>query len=111
MRKNMKRWSLAAALVVGALTIGCGSEATDRPQDCREDEYYNEARSRCMTCPAVFEPTCRPGCGLEVISDPRGCPLLICEEDCQGCDEGESWDEEEEICRDGEEEDAEENEE
>ena len=94
----MKRWSIAAALVIGAFWMGCGTEAGDRPQDCREDQYYNEARRQCLSCPAVVEPICRPGCGVEVISDQRGCPLMICEEACQGCEADQQWDPEEELC-------------
>lgn len=90
------------------LVLSCGSEATDRPQDCREDQFFNEARRVCQTCPAVSEPACRPGCGFEIISDPRGCPVMTCESLCQGCDADEIWDPVAELCAPQEEEDEEE---
>jgi hypothetical protein len=76
----------------------CGSEPTDRPQDCRENQYYDEGTRRCRTCPAVVEPECRPGCEPQVESDQRGCPVLRCDELCEGCEGDLIWDDEAEMC-------------
>lgn len=89
------RWWVAVGLL---LVMGCGSEIRDRPQDCRENQYFDESQRRCRTCPAVQEPECRPGCELEVGEDQRGCPVLRCEPLCQGCEVGEVWDGELEAC-------------
>lgn len=91
----------AKVLVVGVMMVGfgCGSEPTDRPQDCREDEYFDEGRRQCRSCPAVLEPVCRPGCEPVVVLDQRACPQLRCDAACQGCEAGEEWDEEAESCQ------------
>ncbi|RAL22937.1 hypothetical protein DL240_08575 [Lujinxingia litoralis] len=86
----MKKWILAAGFL---FAMGCGSEATDRPEDCHQGEYYDEAGEKCISCPAVQEPQCREGCGLEIVQDQRGCPLARCESGCEGCADGEVYDE------------------
>ncbi len=81
------------------LLMGCGSgEVRDRPEDCDSHQYFDENRERCRTCPATSEPECMPGCGLESVQDNRGCPVLRCDPGCEGCDEGETWNTEEESC-------------
>ena len=75
---------LTFLLLVGL--IACGTEPTDRPQDCRENQWFDEAQRRCRTCPAVEEPECRPGCEPEVVRDQRDCPVLRCQEICEGDD-------------------------
>ncbi|MFU8805882.1 MAG: hypothetical protein ACNA8W_18865 [Bradymonadaceae bacterium] len=74
--------------VVLALSLGCGGEASDRPEDCRSGQYYDRAQRLCVTCPAVAEPTCMEGCGFRIRSDDRGCPVAQCAVDCDLCDEG-----------------------
>ncbi len=94
----MTKWiGILMVLLIGA-TMGCGSEATDRPSDCRVNEYFDDGRRQCRTCPAVLEPTCRPGCDTVMERDQRDCPVLRCEPICQGCDQGERWDDEAESC-------------
>ncbi|TXD38335.1 hypothetical protein FRC98_05420 [Lujinxingia vulgaris] len=92
---SVKKWMLAAAVL---LMVGCGAEATDRPEDCRQGEYYNEANEECMTCPAVQEPQCREGCGLEIFDDQRGCPVARCESGCEGCADDEVYEESTNQC-------------
>ena len=94
----MMRWVLIA-MTAAMMAVGCGAtEAGDRPQDCHDDEYFDEGNQQCRTCPAVIEPECLPGCGLETIEDQRGCPILRCVQGCEGCDGGRIWDPDEERC-------------
>lgn len=97
----MRQWIVIAMVVVGAgFGAACGgdNEVRDRPEDCRSDQYFDEGREQCRTCPAVDEPQCLPGCGFEVDEDSRQCPILRCDATCPGCDEGESWNREQERC-------------
>lgn len=96
----MRALTLLFTFLVALTFASCGSEATDRPQDCRDDQYYNEALRLCQTCPAVQEPTCRPSCGAEIVSDQRGCPVMICDDLCPGCDSDQYWNSEDEQCVD-----------
>ncbi len=103
MEQELKRWAwlLVTAMVLGL--VGCGSsEVRDRPSDCRDDQFFDERRELCRSCPAVEEPTCLSGCDVVVGSDRRGCPVLRCEALCQGCDEGQVWDGQAEACVDAE---------
>ncbi len=95
----MKRiWPLTLLMLL-TLSFACGGgEGTDRPEDCGEGEYFDEANELCVTCPSVVEPECMPGCDVEVVVDNRECPVLECEEDCEGCEEDEEWDEEQQRC-------------
>ena len=104
-----QRWTVGVAIVVGwgvamgMMMAGCGSsEVRDRPSDCRADQYFDESRELCRSCPAAEEPECVPGCGVEVGEDRRGCPILRCEPMCRGCEEGQAWDGEAEACVDAE---------
>ncbi len=95
----MATWMRVMVMVVLALVVGCGSsEVRERPEDCDRSQYFHQGQQACRTCPAVIEPTCMPGCGLEVVKDHRGCPILRCEPGCEGCDEGEVWDSEAQRC-------------
>lgn len=98
MKKAMKLAIFCLIAIAMSFATGCGSEGTDRPQDCRDNEYFDEGRSQCRTCPAVVEPQCRQGCEPVVHSDQRNCPVLRCDALCQGCDDGEYWDDEAESC-------------
>ncbi len=92
---------LMVMAAVGMMALGCGGserEVRDRPEDCTQDQYFDEGRERCRSCPAVEEPECKQGCGLDVERDHLGCPYLICEVGCPGCEEGERWNAEEERC-------------
>lgn len=96
----MKKFGMQVVMAaILAFAVGCGSESTDRPQDCRDDEYFDEGRKQCRSCPAVLEPVCRPGCEAEVVLDQRECPQLRCGALCEGCGAEEEWDEESESCR------------
>lgn len=68
------------------MLIGCG-DPTDRPEDCNPNQYFDEARKLCFTCPAPREPRCDDGCGIRVTSDDRGCPVAEClvGDDCSMC--------------------------
>lgn len=79
----MKWYSkLIASVVLVVMTgVSCG-EATDKPEDCTDNEYFDEGRELCRTCPAIAEPTCREGCGFAVESDSRGCAVAVCALDC-----------------------------
>ena len=68
----------------------CG-EATDRPQDCSADEFFDEADSQCTSCPALTIPGCREGCAILVSSDDRGCPEASCDLSCDACPQGSSF--------------------
>lgn len=92
---SVKKLMFAAAVLV---VWGCGAEATDRPEDCRDGQYFDEARELCTSCPAVQEPQCREGCGLEIFSDQRGCPVARCEAGCEGCAEGEVFEQSSNQC-------------
>lgn len=70
---------LAAVVLLAACG---GDEGSERPADCQEDEYYDEGTERCISCPAVVEPECPPGCEVVVVQDQRECPALECEQDC-----------------------------
>jgi hypothetical protein len=95
----MRMWTISALVATLLMSMGCGNtEVRDRPEDCRGDEYFDEGRERCRTCPAVTEPECLPGCGFTVTEDNRGCPVRQGDPTCPGCDEGEEWDREEERC-------------
>lgn len=99
MTKRRKTIIRTAAVLLVMLMVACGgAEGTDRPGDCDDDEFYDEGNERCVTCPAVVEPECLPGCGFELVEDNRECPQLRCAEGCEGCNEGEIWDEEQERC-------------
>ena len=63
------------------LGFGCG-EATDDPEDCTSNEYFDEGREICRACPAIIEPTCRDQCSYELVQDSRGCPVAQCQLDC-----------------------------
>lgn len=67
--------------------IGCG-EPTDRPEDCTANEFFDETRRLCVTCPAIVAPTCDEGCGFEIVQDQNGCPAATClsGEGCDMCD-------------------------
>lgn len=69
-------WSVVVLMACG------GAEGTDRPGDCDDDQYYDEGNERCVTCPAMVAPECRPGCEVVVVEDNRDCPTLECEQDC-----------------------------
>ena len=79
--KTMKMWRRAIiALMAAALLAGCGgADGSDRPEDCSEVQYFDEGSSQCRSCPAVAEPECMTGCGVEVIEDNRSCPVLRCD--------------------------------
>lgn len=64
-------------VVASVFALGCG-DPTDRPEDCNPNEYFDEARKLCFTCPAPSEPVCDDGCGIRIESDERGCPVAEC---------------------------------
>ncbi|MEZ4459664.1 MAG: hypothetical protein R3E66_08005 [bacterium] len=68
-------------IVVIFAAFGCG-EPTDDPQDCTQNEYFDDAKQLCETCPAVEEPECRDGCGYTVTKDERSCPIAVCNDVC-----------------------------
>lgn len=93
------RWLVWALLVVAAglaWAPGCGSR--DRPGDCTPHEYFNERTKRCTSCPAVEVPSCKPGCGYEIVEDERGCPSAECRPACDLCAVGERFSEESSQC-------------
>lgn len=95
----MQRIIHGVIAVAAVICIGCGGgEGTERPEDCDTDEYYDEVDEVCLTCPAVVEPECLPGCPAVVVEDDRDCPVLRCEPECPGCDDEERWDDEEKRC-------------
>ena len=99
--REMRRKIMAVAAMI--VLMGCGSaEVRERPEDCEAHQVFNEDRERCESCSASPAPECLPGCGFEVVEDGRGCPVLRCPAACEGCDEGESWDNEEQRCVTGE---------
>lgn len=92
-------WRRIVAIAVIFALWGCGSgEVRERPEDCANHQYFDETREQCRTCAAVVEPECPDGCGLEVVEDQRGCPVLRCHQGCSGCEEGEVWNPQEERC-------------
>lgn len=79
------RLSRLFAVMMLATLVACGGsdgEGSERPEDCRDDEYFDEGTEQCLSCPAVVEPECRPGCDVRAVEDSRECPVLECEEDC-----------------------------
>ena len=85
------RRALALALIA-ALCVGCG-DPSDRPSDCTPNEFFDEIDQICQTCPALAEPSCRPGCGILVSTDDRGCPSASCDLSCSVCPEGTRFEE------------------
>lgn len=73
---NRLFWSMALAAFVG-----CG-EPTDDPEDCTQNEYFDDSKRLCETCPAVDEPECRDHCGYSIQKDDRGCPEAVCNNVC-----------------------------
>lgn len=73
---------IRAFLVIASLGfLGCG-EPTDDPEDCSQNEYFDDAKQLCETCPAVDEPECRTGCGFSIQDDERSCPVAVCDDVC-----------------------------
>lgn len=92
---------LAMVTAVAMMAIGCGSsepEVRERPEDCQDYQYFDEGQERCRSCPAAYQPECKPGCGFDIEFDERGCPILWCEAGCEGCEEGKQWDGQHERC-------------
>lgn len=76
-----------ALLLMVVVWAGCG-DVTDRPEDCTEGEYFNEAQKLCVACAAPVEPTCRAGCGFQIVKDESGCAVAECLLECK-CPRGE----------------------
>ena len=76
------RLVLAAVFVLIPL-VSCG-DPTDDPEDCTENEYFDESKSLCRTCDPISEPDCGEGCGFTVVSDSNGCALAECNLECTG---------------------------
>lgn len=85
--RNLVRLSLLL------FVVSC-AEPTDRPEDCSTNQFFDEARKLCVTCPAITAPECADGCGFEIEADQQGCPVAVCMygDDCDHCDEREYFD-------------------
>lgn len=83
----MKTNLLSLVLVALTAVASCG-DPTDRPEDCTPNEFFDEARSLCLSCPAVVEPSCDDGCGFEITANEFGCPAAAClvGDSCDRCD-------------------------
>jgi hypothetical protein len=88
---------LLAAMAVWLMVAACGG-AEERPQDCTDDEFYNDQAGRCVACPAVQPPTCGPGCGFEISTDDRGCEVAECRPQCDTCEPGNYFDDDTAAC-------------
>ncbi len=81
-QRNRESKMFRALVVLGALGIlGCG-EPTDDPEDCSKNEFFDDSKQLCQTCPAVDEPECRDGCGYTIQDDERSCPIAVCDDVC-----------------------------
>ncbi len=78
-------------LPLGALLYSCGGDPSDRPQDCSANEFFDEARELCQSCPVLIVPACREGCAVLVSSDELGCPVASCDLECSSCPDGTSF--------------------
>ncbi len=90
--------SFVSLLVVGLVGLAACGEATDRPQDCRESEFYNQQTGRCVSCPAISPPECAEGCGWEVYEGDNGCKRARCAPECRTCEVGSRYSREEGVC-------------
>ena len=72
--------------------VSCGltsADDTETERDCTSSEYFIESRERCVPCPSVVEPSCRPGCGFEIRRDENNCRYAACVLECNRCPDGE----------------------
>lgn len=90
-------FSGSALLVVAMLAMACG-EASDRPEDCRASEFFNEGTGRCTACPVISPPECPEGCGWEVFEGDNGCKQARCEPECRTCDIGQRYSKQRGLC-------------
>ena len=89
---------LVVALVLGAASLAACGEAAEDPDDCVAGEFFDDGIERCVACPAIVEPECRPGCGFRIVEDNRGCPAAECAEQCDICEAGEFFSEDSLSC-------------
>ena len=65
------------AMWIGVGVIACG-DPTDRPEDCTANQFFDDARKLCVTCPAIAQPRCDEGCTFEIVADQNGCAAATC---------------------------------
>lgn len=84
------RLTLVVCLVAAFAVIGGCSDVVDTASDCTTDEYFDETRDLCRTCPAIVVPECPLDCGYSLMTDTRGCQVAACE--CGVCEAEEFFD-------------------
>lgn len=85
-RRTFVTMVLVGLAAMGLALASCG-EASDDPEDCTPEEFFDEATELCTPCPAVGKPDCAEGCGFRVVDDEFGCPVAECATECDLCPE------------------------
>ncbi len=88
---------LSAALV--ALVASACSQVTQTPDECTQEQFYDESTEFCLACPALKLPAgCPATCGFVLNTDSRGCQVAECS--CDACPDGAYFDADRVACVD-----------